>query len=132
MEEETHRTKPVARAQWVGLLLISALTVVMFGAASASASSLLEDLPTGLGEIIGAEDALYTGGAILSVVILGGIGIALGMAKLDISATLVVLLATMGALVVMGWLDFWLLVLVAIFVGVIFARTIAEGMGGKG
>ena len=131
MENKANRVFGISRIQSMGLLLIIVAIGGLFVSSATASAGLLEDLPIALGEAIGAEDAEYAGGAILSFFILMCVGITTGAARLDVMGIVILLLAAMGVLVVMGWLDWWLLALSALVVAVLFGRQIAEGVGGK-
>ena len=131
MENKADRVG-VSRIQSMGLLLIIVAIGGLFMSTATASAGLMEDLPVALGEAIGAEDAEYAGGAILSFLVLMCVGITCGAAKLDVMPIAILLLAAMGVLVVVGWLDWWLLALSAIVIAILFARQITEGVGGKG
>lgn len=130
MENKANRVG-VSRIQSMGLLLIIVAIGGLFMSSATASAGLLEDLPIALGEAIGAEDAEYAGGAVLSLLVLMCVGITCGAAKLDMMPIAILLLATMGVLIVLGWLDWWLLALAAILIAVMFGRQIAEGVGGN-
>ena len=132
MENKANRVPGISRIQSMGLLLIIVAIGGLFMSTATASAGLMEDLPVALGEAIGAEDAEYAGGAILSFLVLMCVGITCGAAKLDVMPIAILLLAAMGVLVVVGWLDWWLLALSAIVIAILFARQITEGVGGKG
>ena len=97
----------------------------------------LTDMAYFLGNALGFPDstAAYTGGLILSAVILVMIVMAMsalmGRSKngeAGMIATSGVTVTTMGMLFVIGWLPFVFLIIAVIFVGVLVASKVREGL----
>lgn len=99
--------------------------------------SSLANLAFSLGQILGfpSSTAAYTGGLILSSVIL--LTVVLTMSSLmgksrngeaGLIATSGVTVVIMGMLFVIGWLPFVFLIVVAIFIGILVAAKVREGV----
>jgi hypothetical protein len=97
----------------------------------------LTDMAYGLGNALGFPDstAAYTGGMILSAAIL--IMVVMAMSSLmgrsrngeaGMIATAGVTVTTMGMLFVIGWMPFVFLIVSVIFVGVMVATKVRDGL----
>jgi len=117
------RRKVRVFAAILGVNMLALLVV----AASSSASNLT-DIPTLLGEGLGitAENAAF----LLSIAILISVAVTISMVskKNDIIMVAIPLIATMGFLVAIGWLPYWVLLVLAVLVGVQFAMKLKEGV----
>lgn len=100
--------------------------------------TLIQDLPVLLGTALGfpSTTAEYTGGMILSLGVLLGVGLAfsfiVGSFKGESSNmvfTATVLFVTMGALYLINWLPFAFIIIGTVIIGVLFATKAKEGLG---
>lgn len=104
------------------MIAMFAVTMMAF---SASASPL-QDIPEGLADALEFSNT-YVAEAILSTMVLASLAVCLAMLKAPMQPTIIVLIAAMGALTAMGWLDTWVLVLVGILTATIFASMLVSG-----
>lgn len=117
---------------------IVALVIVTFAAvttfmASASAGSFAEDLPAQVAESLGI--GIMSAKLMLSLAVLVSIGAVLSISKhSNLMLTIVVLLAAVGFLTAISWLESWLIIFAALIIAIMFGsqlRTWATGGSGS-
>jgi hypothetical protein len=96
-------------------------------------SNLLVDLPTMLGTALGftGSDADMIGGFLLSIGFLIMVGLAMSMGrKQNPLLVSIVMLGVLGVVTVIGWLDYWVLLVAILLVVWMASSTIAKGLPG--
>lgn len=96
--------------------------------ASATSASTLTDIPGRLADTLDVSDT--TAELIISVAILVAIALALGAARMPAIGLLIVLVAVMGLLTTLGWIEPWLMILTALFAVGMFAGFMSDLFGG--
>jgi hypothetical protein len=94
-----------------------------------------QDIPEGVNQALFDGSNLYAAKMILSGGVLASIGLALSVGKVNFIATVIVLLTVAGILVAMSWLDFWVIIMVALLIVSLFGKTMigwASGDSSKG
>lgn len=113
----------------VGALALMCLVLVALTAGLASASTLT-GIPGRLADTLDVSDT--TAELIISVAILVAVALALAAARVPVIALLIVILAVMGLLTVLGWVDTWLMILAALLTVGMFAGIMSTTFGGGG
>jgi len=113
----------------LGVFGLMCLVMISLTATMASASTLT-DIPGRLADALDVSET--TGELIISVAILCAISLALGAARAPVLAIVIVLLAVMGLLTAMGWIDTWLMVLAGLFAAGLWATIFSGLLGGGG
>ena len=110
------------RYQYVGLIAIG--TLLFIGTAQASAGAV-EDIPNALADAIGVS--VSAAELILSTALMLSAGLTLSvMRRGNMATTSIVMLAMLGMLTAIGWLDGWLLVMVALILALIFGARLRD------
>ena len=109
----------------VGLFALSSLMFI--GMARASP---YQDIPQGLNEALFGGSNLYAAKMILAGGVLASIGLAMSISKVNFMATVIVMLTTATILVAIGWLDFWIIILVALLVVSMFGKAMITWVSG--
>lgn len=107
-----------------GLVSLTALCAFVGMAATASAG-VIDDIPAGLADSLGitvlAAEFLLSSGVLLAV------GLALAMLKgSNMALTVIVMLAFLGMLTAIGWLEAWLIVMVALVIALMFGAKLRD------
>lgn len=114
------------RRSWsVSVVVGLSVLALVFISAQISAGPI-EDIPDEFAEALGYEDT-YVAEMLLSMFILASLGLALAVARAPPSIIIVLLIVAIGTLTVMGWLDTWVLVLVALLTVALFGRALIAG-----
>ena len=104
------------------------LGVLMFiGMASAAP---YQDVPEGVNDALFGGSNLYAAKMILAGGILASIGLVMSISKVNFMATVIVMLTTAAILVAIGWLDFWIIILVALIIVSMFGKTMITWVSG--
>jgi len=120
--------KRVSRYRIPILVAFFALSTLMFiGMASASP---YQDIPQGINDALFGGSNLYAAKMILAGGILASIGLAMSMTKVNLMATVIVMLTTAAILTAIGWLDFWIIILVALLIVSIFGKAMITWVSG--
>jgi hypothetical protein len=109
----------------VGLFAFSSLMFI--GMARASP---YQDIPQALNEALFGGSNLYAAKMILAGGVLASIGLAMSISKVNFMATVIVMLTTATILVAIGWLDFWIIILVALLVVSMFGKAMITWVSG--
>ena len=110
------------RYQYVSLIAIGLMLFI--GTAQASAGAV-EDIPNALADAIGVS--VSAAELILSTALMLSAGLTLSvMRKGNMATTAIVMLAMLGMLTAIGWLDGWLLVMVALILALIFGSRLRD------
>jgi len=109
----------------VGLFAFSSLMFI--GMARASP---YQDIPQALNEALFGGSNLYAAKMILAGGVLASIGLATSISKVNFMATVIVMLTTAAILVAIGWLDFWIIILVALLVVSMFGKAVITWVSG--
>jgi hypothetical protein len=109
----------------VGLFAFSSLMFI--GMARASP---YQDIPQALNEALFGGSNLYAAKMILAGGVLASIGLATSISKVNFMATVIVMLTTAAILVAIGWLDFWIIILVALLVVSMFGKAVITWISG--
>ena len=110
------------RYQYVSLIAIGMMLFI--GTAQASAGAV-EDIPNALADAIGVS--VSAAELILSTALMLSAGLTLSvMRKGNMATTAIVMLAMLGMLTAIGWLDGWLLVMVALILALIFGSRLRD------
>ena len=115
------------RRMRVSSLILVALLGLTVCSMNASASTLT-DIPGRLADTLDVSDT--TAELMISAMILVSISLALTAARAPVIAIMIVLLAVLGVLTAMGWVDAWLMVLAAVTVAALFALGMSGIFGG--
>ena len=108
--------------QNVGLIAIGMMLFI--GTAQASAGAV-EDIPSALASALGTS--IVAAELILSAALLMAAGLTLSVMRKSNTATIIIVeLALIGMLTAIGWLDAWLLVMVALVIALIFGSKIRD------
>ena len=109
----------------VGFFSLGALMFI--GMASAAP---YQEIPEGLNEALFGGSNLYAAKMILAGGILASIGLAMSISKVNFMATVIVMLTTGAILVAIGWLDFWIIILVALLIVSMFGKAMISWVSG--
>jgi hypothetical protein len=101
----------------------------MFAVGGARAAPF-QEIPQGLNEALFGGSNLYAAKMILAGGMLASIGLAMTVTKVNFMATVIVMLTTAGILTAIGWLDFWVIIMVALLVVAIFGKTMITWASG--
>jgi hypothetical protein len=105
------------------------LGALMFiGMASASP---YQDIPEGVNDALFGGSNLYAAKMILAGGVLASIGLAMSISKVNFMATVIVMLTTATVLVAIGWLDFWIIILVALLIVSMFGKAMISWVSGE-
>jgi hypothetical protein len=110
----------------VGLFAFSSLMFI--GMASASP---YQDIPEGVNDALFGGSNLYAAKMILAGGVLASIGLAMSISKVNFMATVIVMLTTAAILVAIGWLDFWIIILVALLIVSMFGKAMITWVSGE-
>lgn len=104
--------------------LIAIGMLLFIGTAQASAGAV-EDIPNALADAIGTS--VTAAEMILSAALLLSVGLTLSVMRSgNMATTAIVLLAMLGMLTAIGWLDGWLIVMVALVLALIFGSRLRD------
>jgi len=112
-----------------GILAILAFYFFFYLVGGAEASPY-QDIPEGVNEALFDGSNLFASQMILAGAILASIGLALSVGKVNFMATTIVMLTVASILVAIGWLDFWIIIMVALVVVAMFGKTMASWVTG--
>jgi hypothetical protein len=112
----------------LGAVALMCLVLVAMSASLASASTLT-DIPGRLADTLDVSQT--TAELIISVAILSAITLAMSAARAPVIGIVIILLAVMGLLTAMGWIDVWLMVLAALFAAGLWATIFSGILGGS-
>lgn len=115
------------RYQYVSLIAIGMLLFI--GTAQASAGPVT-DIPEAINDALFGGGNLFGAQALLTAIVMVSIGLLLAMLKLNYVATFIVMFCVLGALTAIGWAEVTLLLICALFVVGMFAKKMAEYLGG--
>jgi hypothetical protein len=73
---------------------------------------------------------LYAAKLILAGGMLASIGLALSVGKVNFMSTLIVMLTVASILIAIGWLDFWIIIVVALISVAIFGKAMISWVTG--
>jgi len=105
-----------------GILAILAFYFFFYLVGGASASPY-QDIPEGVNDALFDGANLFAAKMILAGAILTSIGLGLSVGKVNLMATVIVMLVIASILVAIGWLDFWIIIMVALLVAVMFGKA---------
>lgn len=111
------------RDRAIGVLF--GLGLFVFVGSMVASAGIINDAPESLADSLGVTTiaAEY----ILSAAVLLSVGLALALFKgSNMAATVIVLLAFIGMLTAIGWLDAWLLIMVALIIALMFGSQLRE------
>ena len=94
----------------------------MFAVGGARAAPF-QEIPEQVNTALFGGSNLYAAKMILAGGILASIGLAMSMTKINFMATVIVMLTTAAILTAIGWLDFWIIIMVALLIAAIFGKT---------
>ena len=121
--------KRVSRYRIPILVAFFSLSSLMFiGMASASP---YQDIPEGVNDALFGGSNLYAAKMILAGGVLASIGLAMSISKVNFMATVIVMLTTATVLVAIGWLDFWIIILVALLIVSMFGKAMISWVSGE-
>ena len=109
----------------VGFFALSSLLFI--GMASAAP---YQDIPEGVNDALFEGSNLFAAKMILGGGVLASIGLAMIISKVNFMATVIVMLTTGAILVAIGWLDFWIIILVALLIVAMFGKTMISWVSG--
>ena len=101
--------------------------LIFIGMASAAP---YQDVPEGVNDALFGGSNLYAAKMILAGGILASIGLVMSISKVNFMATVIVMLTTAAILVAIGWLDFWIIILVALIIVSMFGKTMITWVSG--
>ena len=102
---------------------------VMISIAGTSSASFFTEVQSGMADKLEVTEGIA--GMILGGASILAVGLAMSLLKADILATAIVLIAVIGILVGVGWLDAWFLILIAFLVAVMLASRFKNPFGGS-
>lgn len=109
---------------WLVIVGMNMLALLFVSASSSAAP--FNDIPEAVNEALFEGANLYAAKMILAGAILLSAILAMGMAKLGLVPMIFMILVLVGILTAIGWLDYWILVLGAIIVAIMFAGKVTE------
>ena len=89
-----------------------------------------QEIPEGVNDGLFGGTNLYASKMILAGGILASIGLALSVGKVNLMATVIVMLTVSGILVAIGWLDFWIIIMVALLIVAMFGKAMIAWVSG--
>ncbi len=114
----------------LGLMALMGLVgILAVGVMSARASGV-GDVPGQLGSALGIDDT--TAGILLAGMTVISVSLAMAVARQPLIPTSITLLATIGMLTALGWVQPWLLILAALAFVTLFTKKIADSFTGTG
>jgi hypothetical protein len=127
----TEEKRPSRYNRWILVMAIQLAAVGIFAIGGASASAV-DDIPASMSTALGVS--VYAAKLILSGAVLMSAGLALTVTGSKISSltTMIVLIVVGCVLVAIGWLDYWIMLLVAVFAAGMFAKMMRDTMSGTG
>lgn len=114
-------------ASLIALMAIQGLMVVVGGARAAP----YQDIPEGVDEALFGGTNLFAAKMILAGGILASVGLALSVGKVNFMATVIVMLTVASILVAIGWLDFWIIIMVALVIVAMFGKAMINWVTGE-
>lgn len=132
MSEDMATRKGTRRA--MGTLVIFSLMFIggILVVASSTLAWSLSDIPEQVNSALFAGGNLFAAKMLLSASVLASIALAMAAGKQPMLPMMVVLVATMGALIAIGWLDVWLMVMVGLLIAGMFGKRMADIYSGAG
>jgi hypothetical protein len=110
-----------SRVSMIGLTALFALTFCAWGATATP----IDDIPEALSDSLGITTTAAE--MVLSACVLLSVGLLLAILKGgNMALTSIVLLAFVGMLTAIGWLDAWLLVMAALIIALIFGAQLRD------
>jgi len=95
-------------------------------------ASSIDDIPGLVNDAIFGGEDLTMAKYLLSTAILVGAGLAMAASKLNMTATIIVLLGLIGFLTALGWVDIWLILLAALVIVALSSKTFVGWITGGG
>jgi hypothetical protein len=90
-----------------------------------------QELPEGVDHALFGDSNLYASKMILAGGILASLGLALSVGKVNLMATVIVMLTASAILVAIGWLDFWIMIMVSLLVVAMFGKAMVSWVSGE-
>jgi len=109
-------------------MALFALVVLMSSSANASATNGIDVPVERIANALGVSESAAA--YILALMFLAAISIAASVVGMKIEAVGILMVATIGLFVFIGWMDLWVLVLGAFLVVVMFLAPVAKGITG--
>jgi cell division protein FtsW (lipid II flippase) len=106
-------------------LAFGLMSMYAFGLASAST---FDDAESGLADTLGVQDSVA--GLIIASAVLLSVALVLAVARMNLNGTMIVLLVVLLAMVAIGWLPYWTVILVVFMVVGLFGSFIADWFSG--
>jgi len=100
--------------------------MVLLGIGTLSAQAIdINDIPTSFADAVGISQTAAE--LVISAMILLSIGIALSMFKgSNMALTVIIMIAMVGMLTAIGWLDAWLLVMIVLVIALMFGQKLRD------
>jgi len=116
-----------SRGSLIVLLMLQGFMFVVGGARAAP----YQDIPEGVDEALFGGTNLFAAKMILAGGILASVGLALSVGKVNFMATVIVMLTVASILVAIGWLDFWIIIMVALVIVAMFGKAMINWVTGE-
>lgn len=114
------------RSRYYSAILLLFLSSLGFLSVSAAAAPF-EDVTDAMADAAGIQDFVME--AILACVFTAVVLVMLGLARVPIEAILIVLIMLLTIWVIVGWFDYWILVVAVLAIIALAGRKIAEWIG---
>jgi len=114
---------------WLLLPLFAFIAITAFSACVA-ADDVFTSIENGMADALGTSSEVA--GYLITAGLCGAIAIALAIAKVNLFAELVTVVMLLAFCVIVGWADFWILIICAMIVVIAFSGKLAGIISGQG
>lgn len=129
MKKEDKNDIRLFRALVIWTIFVLAMTLACVALLKPASANVFDDIESGLAEHLGTTNMVA--GYLIAAGLVGAVLIALAIMGVNPFAELIAAIAMLAFCAVVGWIDFWLLLLAAIILVLWFSSKMAPMLSGR-